>query len=140
MAELKTQPTRASVTAFISEVTPEERRADCKTLHKLMRKVTGAKATMWGTSIVGYGQYRYKYATGREGDWFFVGFSPRAQNLTIYVMGGLAQHAELLAKMGKVKPSGGGCLYVKRLAEIDMKVLTTLLTRAFTSLKKRTAG
>ncbi len=139
MAEPKTRPTGVSVTTFIAGIAPEERRADCRKLHKLMREVTGSPAKMWGPSIVGYGSYLMKYANGRELDWPRTGFSPRKQNLTIYVSGGLAPHAELLARLGRHTKGGGGCLYLKRLADVDLSVLATLLKRSLPPTARRAA-
>lgn len=126
MAELKTKPSGASVAAFLEAVQGEERRADCRTLAKIMRKVTKAAPKMWGASIVGFGSYRYRYASGREGDWFPVGFSPRKKDLTLYLMGGFSEQPALMKRLGKYK-SGGACLYLKRLADVDLAVLEKLI-------------
>lgn len=125
MAELKTQKNDASVTEFLNGV-DEKRREDCFTLVELMEEVTGEPAQMWGTAIVGFGSYHYKYASGQEGDWPLVGFSPRKQNLTLYLMSGFDQYDELLAKLGK-HSTGKSCLYVKRLADVDRDVLRRLV-------------
>lgn len=116
----------------MSDIQDPEARKDCLTLHELMSKATGDAGDMWGTSIVGYGTYHYKYATGREADWLRMGFSPRKQNLTIYFMSGFADKQDLLAKLGP-HSLGKGCLYVKRLSDIDLKVLGALIKRANTS-------
>jgi uncharacterized protein DUF1801 len=135
MAELKTKKTKASVPAFLAGLDPEVRK-DCRTLVGLMESATGAKAKMWGSSIVGFGDYRYKYASGREGDWFVMGFAPRKGALTLYLMGGLDRLAKDLAKLGKHK-RGGGCLYVKNLDDLDPGVLRGMLkTVAARSRKK----
>jgi hypothetical protein len=126
MAELKTKLNDASVDEFIDNITDEQRRADCRAALKLMKKVTGAKPKMWGATIVGFGSYHYKYASGREGDWFQVGFSPRKQNLTLYIMDGFAKYDELMAKLGKHK-TGKSCLYVNKFADIDLAVLRELI-------------
>ena len=123
MAELKTRPTSASVAAFLKTVADDERRKDCQTLVKLMKQATGAPAKMWGPSIVGFGTYRYVYASGRQGDWPLVGFSPRKQDLTLYIMAGFARYAALMKQLGKHK-SGKSCLYLKRLGDVDMAVLS----------------
>jgi hypothetical protein len=136
MAELKTQPTGASVTAFIAAVADPVRRAECRTLVSLMKRVVGAKAEMWGPSIVGFGRFRYEYGSGRSNEWFLAGFSPR-KNLTVYVMGGLRNDPALLARLGKHKASGGGCLYLNRLADVDMSVLEMLIERSAEALRTR---
>lgn len=125
MAELKTQKNDASVEAFLHSV-DEKRRDDCFALLELMEDVTGAPAKMWGTSIVGFGDYHYKYETGREGDWFVAGFSPRKQNLTLYIMAGFEHYDELLGKLGK-HSTGKSCLYIKRLSDVDTGVLRQLV-------------
>ena len=128
MAELKTKPTNKSVSAFIKSV-DDKRQADCRCILKLMRTITGKKPQMWGSSIVGFGNYHYKYKSGREGDWFVTGFSPRKQNLTIYIMPGFSSYADLLAKLGKCKTSVS-CLYVKKLEDIDINVLEKLIAKS----------
>jgi len=134
MAELKTQRNKASVKTFLDKNTDEATRADCEALIKLMKSVTKAEPEMWGTSIVGFGSYHYKYASGQEGDWPVSAFSPRKQNLTIYIMGGVERFPELMAKLGKYK-TGKSCLYVKRLADIDAKVLKELVTASVKYMK-----
>jgi hypothetical protein len=126
VAELKTKPNEASVARFLEGVADPARREDCRVLVRLMREATGAQPRMWGTSVVGFGSYHYRYASGRGGDWFRVGFSPRKQDLTLYLMSGLAPHAALLGKLGKHK-TGKSCLYIKRLADVDRKVLARLV-------------
>jgi hypothetical protein len=126
MAELKTKPTAASVSDFIAAVEDEERRKDCRTVLAIMKKATGDAPKMWGPSIVGFGNHRYKYASGLELDWFLTGFSPRKRDLTLYIMPGFARHKELMASLGKYK-TGQSCLYIKRLTDVDIDVLTTLV-------------
>ncbi len=126
MAENKTRPTRQSVAAFLKALPDEARRADCRTLAAMMREVTGAEGRMWGPAIVGFGDYRYKYASGRQGDWFLAGFSPRKNDLTIYVMSGLGEYGEQLARLGKHK-AAKSCLYVKRLSDINLDVLRDIV-------------
>lgn len=126
MAEPKTLPTKASVAAFIAAVPDEQRRKDCQVVAKLMQAATGEKPVLWGTSIVGFGTYRYKYASGREGDWPVVGFSPRSRDLTLYIMPGFDGFAELLPKLGKHRRSVS-CLYLKRLADVDLAVLEKII-------------
>jgi hypothetical protein len=127
VAELKTRPSGASVDAFIQSIADEARRGDCVTLLELMRRVTGAEPEMWGPSIVGYGSYHYRYASGREGDWFLTGFSPRKRDLTLYVMAGFEGYEDLLARLGPHK-TGKSCLYVKRLADLDLGALEALVS------------
>lgn len=134
MSELKTKPTGASVAQFISAIPDPVRRGDCRTLASLMRRATGAKAEMWGESIVGFGRFHYRYDSGREGDWFLAGFSPRKQDLTVYVMGGLKDNAALLAKLGAHRMSAG-CLYLRRLAEVDLAVLEAIVARSAATLR-----
>lgn len=136
MAENKTQPTKVSVARFIAAIGDDERRQDCKTVLRLMKDVTGAQPKMWGPAIVGFGSYHYKYASGREGDSCLTGFSPRAQALTLYIMRGFDGYDALLAKLGKCK-TGGGCLYVKRLSDIDLAVLKRLVTASVKHVKAR---
>jgi hypothetical protein len=138
MAELKTKITKASVDKFIKGIKDEQVREDCIKIAEMMQKITKAEPKMWGTSIVGFGDYRYKYASGREGDWFLVGFSPRKQNLTLYLMGGLNEHEELLGNLGK-HTTGKGCLYIKKLEDVNMKILKELVTASVKRMQKLTA-
>jgi len=130
MSENKTQPTKASVEAFVEAVDGDDRRRDCRALVDLMREVTGEEPRMWGESMVGFGQYHYKYASGREGDWFVTGFSPRKRDLTLYLMAGFDGREDLLARLGKHK-TGKACLYIKRLADVDEGVLRELVEDSF---------
>lgn len=129
MAELKTKATRASVPAFLNAIPDRQQRADAKAVAAMMAAVTKTRPKMWGTSIVGYGSQQYRYASGREGDWFQMGFSPRKDALTLYVSGGLGPHADLLARLGEHR-TGRACLYIKRLSDVDPAVLKRLLARA----------
>lgn len=130
LVQIKTKETEASVDDFINTVKEEDKRKDSFALVKLMEKVTKEKAKMWGSSIIGFGNKRYKSpATGREVDWFKIGFSPRKANLTIYLMD-LQTHAAALKKLGKHK-TGGGCLYINKLGDVDMKVLEGMLKSSF---------
>ena len=138
MAELKTRPTDASVEAFVQSVADEARRADCLAVLRLMKTVTGAEPRMWGGSIVGFGQYHYRYASGREGDWFLVGFSPRKNDLTLYIMAGFEQYEALLARLGKFK-LGKSCLYIKRLADVDTGVLKELIAASVQHMRETNA-
>ena len=133
MAELKTKPINQSVKSFIAKIADEQTREDCTALVKLMKSVTGKPPQMWGTSIIGFGTYRYKYASGREGNWMTTGFSPRNQNLTIYIMTGFADQQILLKKLGKCK-TASSCLYIKRLADIDTKVLEQMVAKSIKRL------
>ena len=130
MAELKTKPNEKSVNEFLASLQDEQRKKDCITLKSIMEKITRQDGVMWGESIVGFGLYQYRYKTGREGEWFRIGFSPRKQNLTIYFMCGWDENQELLAALGKHK-KGKGCLYVKKLEDIDLKVLKKMLTQSY---------
>ena len=136
MAELKTKPTAASVQSFIAAVEPEQRREDCKTLVRLMGKATGEKPRMWGPSMIGFGEYHYKYESGHEGDSFLIGFAPRKQNFTLYMMSGVAGYKAAIAKLGKVKTSGS-CLHINKLADVDLAALEKLIGRAAVEMKKR---
>lgn len=129
MAENKTQPTDADVLEFINQVDDERKRQDSLDILAMMSEVTGEDATMWGPSIIGFGTYHYRYASGREGDAPLAGFSPRKQNLTIYLENGFDQYAELLGKLGKHTTSKA-CLYIKRLADVDQAVLRELVERS----------
>ncbi len=126
MAEPKTTKNDASVTAFLEAVEPERRRTDAIALDKLFRKVTGHQPKMWGPSIVGYGEYHYVYASGREGDWMLTGFSPRKTALTLYIMAGFTQYDSLMERLGKHK-TGKSCLYVNKLDDVDQDVLAELI-------------
>ena len=141
MAEPKTKATQASVKDFLNKVEPEEKRQDSFTLLEMFEKITGEKGVMWGTSIVGFGQYHYKSERSRqEGDWMLVGFSPRKQNLTLYILHG-NQDNPALEKLGKHKTSGsgmGGCLYINKLSDVDQKVLRKLIETSFRYMKKTT--
>lgn len=136
MAELKTTPTENSVQAFLASVEDDQKRKDCDTLIKVMSSITQAQPKMWGESIVGFGNYHYRYASGREGDWFQVGFSPRKQNLTVYIMCGFDKHQDIMEKLGKYK-TGSSCLYLKKLEDIDLKVLRELMEQSIHYLKEK---
>jgi hypothetical protein len=129
VAENKTKATGASVTAFINSIDDKQKRADARKVAAMMRKATGKRAKMWGPSIVGYGTYHYKYASGREGDFLMTGFSPRKQALTVYVIPGFEHFETLMKKLGKYK-TGKSCLYIKRLSDVDEKILEQLINRS----------
>jgi hypothetical protein len=135
MAELKTKVNDASVTGFIAAVPDEEKQKDVDTLLALFKKATRAEPKMWGDSIVGFDQYHYVGKSGRSGDWLLAGFSPRKQNLTLYVYGGWEQHHDLLEKLGK-HSLGKGCLYIPRLEQVDPQVLERLIDEAVKRAKK----
>ena len=120
---------------FLNSVEDEQKRKDCFEILKMMKQVTRESPKMWGSSIVGFGSYHYKGASGREGDWMLTGFSPRKQNLTLYLMGGFDPHKNLLKKLGKHKTSVG-CLYIKNLDDVDKKVLKELVTESVKTMKK----
>ena len=136
MAELKTKPTDQSVEDFLNKVAPEQKRLDSFEILGMMKKITGEKPVMWGESIVGFGSYHYKGASGREGDWLLTGFSPRKQNLTLYLIAGLADNQDMLRKLGKHKTSVG-CLYLKRLADVDKEVLADLIKKSVEQMKQK---
>jgi hypothetical protein len=129
MAKLKTQRTDASVTELLESVPNERRRKDGFAVLELMKEVTGEEPAMWGTSIVGFGSYRYKYASGREGEWPLVGFSPRKQNLTLYIMSGFDDYDALLADLGKYR-TGKACLYINKLEDVDLGILRELVKQS----------
>jgi hypothetical protein len=126
MAELKTQPTDASVDEFLSRAAGGARRKDCDTLVAMMRAATGVEPRMWGTSMVGFGRYRYRYQSGREGEWPLIGFSPRKNDLTLYIMAGFERFDELMRRLGRYR-TGMSCLYLKKLADVDLAVLQELI-------------
>jgi hypothetical protein len=135
-AELKTRKTEASVEEFFEGISDEMTREDCRKIAALMRQATGAEPKMWGDSIVGFGSRHLKYASGRELDWMEIGFAPRKQNLTLYLTyGEEAPDADLLAKLGKHK-LGKGCLYFKRLSDVDEKALEDLIKKSVENIRK----
>lgn len=127
MAELKTKPTQVSVYEFINQVENEVRRKDCLTVLELMKAATGAEPAMWGPSIIGFGSYHYQYASGHSGDAPLIGFSPRKNALTLYISTEASKFKDLLARLGKHKFSGGACLYLNKLADVDQAVLKELI-------------
>ena len=129
MAELKTQPNDKSVTDFLNRVENDTKREDSFTILELMKEVTGVEPIMWGDSLIGFGTYHYKYASGREANWFMTGFSPRVQNLTLYIMDGFDEYDALLGKLGK-HSTGKSCLYVKRLENIDLDILREMVEKS----------
>lgn len=136
MAELKTKPTKDSVVKFLKSIEPKQKQEDCMTLLKLFKEITEEKPILWGTSIVGFGKYHYKSErSSQEGDWFHVGFSPRKQNISLYILGWQMEEPKLLTKLGKFK-KGGGCLYINRLSDVDMKILEKLIRDMYIYRKK----
>ena len=133
-AELKTKETKASVDVFIAQQA-DAVAADCRSIAKLMKKATGEEPRMWGPSIVGFGRYHYKGASGREGEWMLTGFSPRKANLSLYILSGLDKETGLLKKLGK-HTTGKGCLYIKKLADVDVKVLEELIVKGVKAMEK----
>ena len=127
MAENKTQEHDGDVGAFLEGVEHDTRRSDAISVNQLMLKVSGYPARMWGVTMVGFGNYHYKYASGREGDYFRVGFSPRKQTLVIYIMPGYADYSDILQRLGKHK-TGKSCVYINKLADIDLDVLEELIS------------
>jgi hypothetical protein len=138
LAELKTKVTKASVKDFIHSVPNETRRQDGLTLLKLYEKITGQKAKMWGPSMIGFDVYHYKSErSSQEGDWPMAAFSPRKQNLTLYVLTPLVDLSGLLKKLGKFKASDGACLYINKLSDVDMKVLEQIIKKSYLAVKKK---
>lgn len=134
--ENKTIETNASVDDFLNQVADEKKRADSFQVKAIMERITGHPAKMWGPAIVGFDVYHYKYDSGREGDFMKVGFSPRAQNLTLYIMGGFSRYDELMEKLGKYK-TGKSCLYVKKLEDIDQSVLEELIRESYSYMTNK---
>ncbi|MDP1848940.1 MAG: DUF1801 domain-containing protein [Solirubrobacteraceae bacterium] len=134
MAELKTQPTDDDVEAFLAAIPDERRRTDAQAICALMSELSGKPPVIWGTGLVGFGSYSYTYASGRAGEWFAVGFAPRKQALTLYIMDGFGAYEGLLARLGPHK-TGKSCLHVKRLADVDDDVLRELVTRSLAHIR-----
>ena len=135
MAEIKTKPTQASVEDFLNNIPDENKRRDSFTVLEMMRQASGFEPVMWGPSIVGFGTYHYRYASGREGDMPIIGFSPRVQALTLYIMSGFDEYEQLLARLGKHKTSKA-CLYIKRLSDVDLNVLQELIEKSVAHMGK----
>ncbi|MGD2067259.1 MAG: DUF1801 domain-containing protein [Gemmatimonadota bacterium] len=136
MAEVKTRRNDGDVEAFLDGVENERRRQDCREVVAMMREVTGEEPAMWGDSIIGFGSYHYRYESGREGDWFLAGVSPRKQALTLYVMAGFERYDELMELLGKHR-TGKSCLYVNRLDDVDREVLRTLVRASVDHMRSR---
>ncbi len=136
MAENKTKPTLLKAQDYLEKIDNDQRKADCLALNTLMAEITGENAVMWGTSIIGYGSYHYKYESGREGDMPLIGFSNRKQNITIYIMTGFTKYEELLDKIGKYK-IGKSCFYIKKLSDIDVEVLKEMIISSIDVIKNK---
>lgn len=136
MAELKTKKDSASVAEFLGKIDDRQKLVDCKTIAKMMREATGKRAKMWGTSIVGFDSYDYVYKTGHSGSAALTGFSPRAQNISIYIMPGFSKYQAIMSKLGKYK-TGKSCLYIKRLADVDEKLLSKLISGSVREMRRR---
>jgi hypothetical protein len=136
MAELKTKPTKASVKAFIDSIEDGQKRADARKIASMMRRATGARAKLWGASIVGYGSYKYTNSKGEDFEWMLTGYSPRKQALSIYIMPGFAHFERLMSKLGKYK-TGKSCLYIRRLSDVDENVLEQLIGRSVQHMRKK---
>ena len=136
MSTNKTVPTNQSVAEFLNRIENQQKRSDAFVLLKLMKSITGEEPVMWGPSIVGFGSYHYKYESGREGDMLLIGFSPRAQNFSLYVGAGSEWNEILLKKLGK-HSTGKSCLYIKRLSDVDMDVLKEIIEKSYHHYKKK---
>lgn len=130
MSDLKTKPSKASAIKYIKSVDHPTRQKDGLTLLELMTEITGEKPVMWGGSIIGFGSYHFKYASGREGDWMKTGFSPRKSNISLYIMNGFDEYESLLSQLGKHK-TGNSCLYINKLADIDIEILKEMIHHSF---------
>jgi len=138
MPENKTKPTKSSVTAFLNKIKDPQLRDDCFVILEMMQKVSNSKPVMWGSAIIGFGTYHYVYESGREGDMILIGFSPRKQNISIYLMGGLKKVETELAQLGKYK-TGKGCLYIKSLSDVNLQVLKKIFAKAFRQAQRKNA-
>ena len=136
MAENKTKPTKASVTAFLNAVENKTRKRDVKVINEMMTRISGEKPTMWGPTMVGFGSHHYKYESGREGDLFMTGFSPRKTSLVLYIMPGYGQFDDIMARLGKHK-TGKACLYINKLEDVDMAVLEELITKSVAWMRNK---
>lgn len=139
MAELKTKPSEHSVMNFIDNIVDQQRKSDCKEISALMEKISGSGPKMWGESMVGFGDYHYKYASGREGDWFLVGFSPRKQNISLYLMCGVDTGSKYYKSLGKFK-HGKSCIYINKLDDINRDILTEMIKDSILQLKEKYSG
>ncbi len=138
-SDMKTTENDGSVHDFLAAVEHPTRRADAEVLLEMMGRVTGRPAKMWGDSIIGFGRYHYKYESGREGDFFVTGFSPRKTATTVYIMPGFSQYDDLMGKLGKYK-TGRSCLYINKLADVDLKVLEKMVSKSVAWMRKKYPG
>ena len=136
MSDMKTIENDRDVNAFIEHIDHEQRKLDSLTLLPIMQELTGEEPRMWGDTIVGFGKYRYEYKSGRKGEFFKLGFSPRKNKMTVYIMPGFAQYESLLETLGKHK-TGRSCLYINKLADINIEVLKTLITESYTYMNEK---
>jgi hypothetical protein len=136
MSENKTKPTKSSTTAFLNKIKDQKLRDDCFAILEMMQEVSNSEPVMWGSAIIGFGTYHYKYESGREGDTVVIGFSPRKQNISIYLMGGLDKVEDELSKLGKHK-TGKGCLYIKSLSDVKPEVLKKVIAKVYQEAKRR---
>ncbi|RMG73216.1 MAG: DUF1801 domain-containing protein [Chloroflexi bacterium] len=135
MSQNKTVPTDGDVVAFLNLVEPQKKREDSFAILELIQQVTGEQPVMWGDSIIGFGRYHYRYSSGREGEWLLVGFSPRKQAITLYIMAGFDDYADLLQKLGKYK-TGKSCLYIKKIEDINLDILRELVRQSVAHIKE----
>lgn len=136
MATLKTQPNQHSVHDFLQQIEDPDQQKDALRILQIMEEVSGEPAQMWGDSMIGFGSYHYRYASGREGDWFLTGFAPRKKQLSLYIMAGFDQYDTLLQKLGKYK-TGKSCLYIKKLADVDEAILKELIRQSVAYMQKQ---
>lgn len=136
MSALKTQPTAISLADFLSTVDGEQKRADCTAIADIMQRITSCEPIIWGGTMVGFGSYSYTNTTKKEATWFLVGFAPRKQNITLYIMSGFDQYGDLVSKLGKCK-TGGSCLYISKLSDIDVAVLESLIQASVANMRLR---
>ena len=129
---------KSSVTAFLNKIKDKQLRDDCFAILEMMQKISHCEPVMWGSAIIGFGTYHYVYESGREGDTVLIGFSPRKQNISIYLTGGLKKVQDGLSKLGKYK-TGGGCLYIKSLSDVNVTVLKKVLAKAFKEAERKKA-
>jgi len=137
MSQLKTQKNDGNIQEFLNSVTDEIKRKNSLLILKLMQEITGEEPSMWGNSIIGFGEYQYKYASGREGSWFLTGFSPRKQNLTLYIMSSFEEYDSLLSNLGKYK-TGKSCLYINNLDDVDKNILGELIRKSVDYMRNQT--
>jgi len=135
MSQNKTRPNDRGVKKFVSGISDEKKREDALSLLELMKQATKTEPRMWGDSLIGFGSYHYRYDSGREGDYFMTGFSPRKQNLTIYIMPGFDKYKDIMKRLGRYT-TGKSCLYIKKLEDVDLTVLKELIRQSFTDMKK----